>query len=63
MAVPEQCATCAYRDMASVVSAHNNEKPAFFCKNIQWEKNTVHLSIVLVFKCQTCDRHVQPIRL
>lgn len=38
MVVPEQCATCAYRNMASVVTAHNNEKPAFSVKTSNGKK-------------------------
>lgn len=30
MVVSGQCAACAYRYTASVVTAHNNEKPPFF---------------------------------
>ena len=39
MAVPEQCATCAYRNTASVVTAHNNEKPAFSVKTSSGKKH------------------------
>ena len=39
MAVPEQCAMCGYRNTASVVTAHNNEKPAFSVKTSSGKKH------------------------
>ena len=47
---------CAYRYTASVVTAHNNEKPASFFKTSSGKNSTIHLIIILVLKCKTYDR-------